>query len=197
MLKIGITGGIGSGKSVVTQIFRVLGIPALDADAFAKELMNSNDAVKAELIAAFGPGVYQEGKLDRTYLSGIVFKDPEQLQQLNAIVHPAVKKYGKRWMEAQASPYVVKEAAIFFESGSHADMDLMIGVSAPFELRLQRAMQRDGATEAAIRQRMDKQMDEEEKMSRCDFIIRNDDSVSLIEQVLHLHEQFLQKTKTK
>ncbi|RQO32459.1 dephospho-CoA kinase [Taibaiella sp. KBW10] len=195
MLNIGITGGIGSGKSVVSQIFGVLGIPVLDADAFAKQLMAHNDDVKTALIAAFGSGMYEDGQLNRPYLAGIVFNDRAQLAILNSIVHPAVRKYGKQWMAAQQSPYVLKEAALFFESGSDADMDYMIGVQSPFDARLQRAMQRDHADETAIRKRMEQQMDETKKMSLCDFVIRNDESVSLIEQVLHLHKKFTQVAK--
>lgn len=193
MLKIGITGGIGSGKSVVTRIFKTLGIPALDADSFAKDLMAYNPEVREQLITAFGACIFKDGHLDRGALSKMVFNDKALLEQLNGIVHPAVRKYGHQWMEAQKSAYVVKEAALFFESGSDKDMDIMIGVSAPESLRLERAMQRDGANEADIRKRMSSQMDEAEKMQRCDHIIFNDGQHSLIEQVVHLHQIFLKQ----
>lgn len=196
MLKIGITGGIGSGKSVVARIFKTLGIPVLDADAFAKKLMAENDKVRLDLIEAFGEEVFEAGQLNRPFLSQLVFNDPVHLNRLNGIVHPAVKQYGWQWMEEQDAPYVVKEAALFFESGSNVDMDYMVGIFSPVEQRLQRAMERDGASREAILKRMDKQMDEEEKMSRCDYVIYNDGSHSLIEQVLHLHQQFLNKTGT-
>jgi len=195
MLKIGITGGIGSGKSIVARIFQTLGIPVLDADAFAKQLMAENDKVRLDLIEAFGAEVFDAGQLNRAFLSQLVFNDPVHLNRLNGIVHPAVKQYGTAWMEQQHAPYVLKEAALFFESGSYTDMDYMIGVFSPLEQRIERAMKRDGATRDAILKRIDKQMNEDEKMSRCDFVIYNDGSHSLIEQVLHLHHQFLEQTK--
>lgn len=191
MLKIGITGGIGSGKSVVTRIFKTLGIPTLDADSFAKELMESNPEVRQQLTEAFGTSIFKEGKLDRAALSKLVFNDKTLLEKLNGIVHPAVKKYGNLWMESQNSAYVVKEAALFFESGSAKDMDIMIGVAAPEVLRLKRAMDRDKGSEADVRKRMNSQMEESEKMSLCNYIIYNDEAHSLIEQVLHLHKLFI------
>ncbi|RYD99416.1 MAG: dephospho-CoA kinase [Sphingobacteriales bacterium] len=193
MLKIGITGGIGSGKSVVTRIFKTLGIPTLDADSFAKDLMANNAEVQEQLTANFGPSIFKAGKLDRQVLSKMVFNDKAMLAQLNGIVHPAVKKYGNQWMEAQKAAYVVKEAALFFESGSDKDMDIMIGVSAPESLRLGRAMQRDNASETDIRKRMGSQMEEAEKMERCDYIVFNDERHSLIEQIVHLHQIFLKQ----
>lgn len=193
MLKVGITGGIGSGKSIVTKIFSILGIPILDADQFAKDLMTNNEAVKSQLMDTFGACIYNNNTLDRKRLSAMVFNNKALLEKLNNIVHPAVKKYGLAWMEAQNAPYVVKEAALFFESGSNADMDYMIGIAAPEALRLQRAMARDGADEANIRSRMSNQMPEEEKMKLCDFIIHNDEEHSLIEQVLHLHQIFIKE----
>ncbi|HTO16187.1 MAG TPA: dephospho-CoA kinase [Edaphocola sp.] len=195
MLKVGITGGIGSGKSVVSKIFKVLGIPVLDADNFTKELMNNNTEVKSSLIAAFGNEIFVDGTLNRTLLASIVFGNPDKLEILNNITHPAVRKYSSLWMMQQNSKYVIKEAALFFESGSHIDMDVMIGVSAPFDLRLSRAMARDKVDKDTILKRMASQMDEEEKMSRCDFIIINDGKQSLIKQVLKIHEEILQLTK--
>lgn len=191
MLKIGITGGIGSGKSVVTRIFKTLGIPVLDADSFAKDLMVNNAEVREQLTAGFGASIFKAGQLDRQALSKMVFNDKAMLARLNGIVHPAVKKYGNQWMEAQNAPYVVKEAALFFESGSDKDMDIMVGVSAPESLRLARAMQRDNTSEADIRKRMSNQMDEAKKMERCDYVVFNDEQHSLIEQVVHLHQTFL------
>jgi dephospho-CoA kinase len=193
MLKVGITGGIGSGKSMVTKIFEILGAPVLDADQFAKDLMNNNEAVKNQLMDTFGACIYNNNVLDRKRLSAMVFNNKALLEKLNNIVHPAVKKYGAAWMESQDAPYVLKEAALFFESGSNTDMDYIIGVSAPEHLRLQRAMARDGADEASIRSRMAHQMPEEEKMKLCDFIIYNDEAHSLIEQVLHLHQTFIKE----
>lgn len=195
MFKVGITGGIGSGKSMVTKIFEVLHIPTLDADKFARELMQERPEVRAQLVNTFGACIFNDGGLDRERLSAMVFNNRALLEKLNNIVHPAVKRYGTEWMEAQDAPYVVKEAALFFETGSHADMDVMVGVAAPEAIRLERAMQRDNADETAIRKRMAAQMDEAEKMQRCDHVIDNDGTRSLIEQVLHLHRRFLNNDK--
>ncbi len=190
MLKVGITGGIGSGKSLVARMFEVLGIPILHADDTAKYLMQHDADLMASISRVFGTEVYQNGRLNRPFLASVVFADKEKLAQLNSLVHPAVLRYGQQWAESQSSPYTLKEAAIFFESGSYKDMDKMVGVYAPYEMRLQRAMQRDHASEDSIKQRMAQQMDEEEKMKRCDYIIQNDGSVSVISQVLELHQVF-------
>lgn len=190
MLKVGITGGIGSGKSLVARMFQVLGIPVLNADEAAKYLMQHDAALMGSLRQLFGNEVYQNGRLNRPFLASVVFADKAKLEQLNGLVHPAVLRYGKTWAEQQTTPYILKEAAIFFESGSYKEMDKMIGVYAPFELRLERAMQRDNTTEETVKQRMAQQMDEDEKMKRCDYIVRNDGSASVIEQVLALHRIF-------
>lgn len=198
MLKAGITGGIGSGKTTVCQVFETLGIPVLYADDAARMLMEEDPVLVAAIAQLFGSEAYQNGKLNRPYIAQAAFGQPELLQQLNALTHPAVIRYGREWMARQTAPYALKEAALFFESGSNADMDIMIGVSAPEELRLQRAMQRDGATRDKIRARMAKQMDEAEKMKRCDHIIYNDGVQPLIPQVLELHRRLLgQKSKVK
>lgn len=193
MFRVGITGGIGSGKSVVAKLFTLIGIPIFDADKAAKWLMNNDENVKQKLTKAFGSQVFKDNILDRKYLAEIVFKQPEQLQILNSIVHPAVKEYGITWAREQTSPYTIKEAAILFESNSHTEMDLVIGVSAPYEQRLQQAMQRDGVDAKTIRLRMDQQMEESEKMKLCDYIIINDGKHALIEQVVQLHKTILTK----
>ena len=191
MLKVGLTGGIGSGKSLVAELFKLLGIPVLHADEIAKYLMEHDEGLKQGISHAFGQQVYENGRLNRPFLASLVFGDATKLETLNRLVHPATIAYSGKWAAQQDTPYIIKEAAIFFESGSYKDMDKMIGVYAPYEVRLQRAMKRDKATEEEIRKRMDRQMNEEEKMSRCDYIIRNDESVSLIEQVLELHQKLL------
>jgi len=186
MLKVGLTGGIGSGKSLVAEMFKLLGIPVLHADDTARYLMEEDPILKSAIGQLFGTEVYQDGRLNRPFLASVVFNDKAKLEQLNALVHPATIAYGRDWAAKQTAPYTIKEAAIFFESGSYTEMDRMIGVYAPYETRLRRAMQRDHADAATIRQRMDKQMNEDEKMSRCDYIIHNDESRSIIEQVLAL-----------
>jgi dephospho-CoA kinase len=192
MLKVGLTGGIGSGKSLVAEMFKLLEVPVLHADDTARYLMEHDTELQSAIGQLFGKEVYENGRLNRSFLASVVFNDKAKLEQLNALVHPATIAFGQQWAAAQTTPYTIKEAAIFFESGSYKDMDKMIGVYAPIEMRLQRAMSRDNATEEVIRQRMDKQMNEEEKMKRCDFIIDNDETKSVIDQVLELHEELLQ-----
>ncbi len=196
MLKVGITGGIGSGKSLIARMFGLLGVPVFNADEAAKYLMVHDQVLKNGLIAAFGQEVYKEGRLNRPFLSSMVFEHAEQLQQLNALVHPAVIAYGKAWMARQTTPYVLKEAALFFESGSFREMDKMIGVFAPEGMRLARATKRDGIGEEQIRKRMVNQMDEEEKMARCDYVLYNDETRSVIQQVRQLHAHLLQMGTT-
>lgn len=195
MLKVGITGGIGSGKSVVSKIFATLNVPVLDSDQAAKFLMENDVAVKSKLVEAFGEEIYKNGRLNRPFLSSIVFNNPQQLKILNDIVHPATIAYAKEWMEKQKGDYAIKEAALFFESGSHKDMDVMIGVSAPKELRLERAIKRDQTSEREVLNRMDKQMDEDEKMAKCDYIIYNDGTRSLIQQVLDIHTLLIDQNR--
>jgi dephospho-CoA kinase len=191
MLKVGITGGIGSGKSTVCQVFRTLGIPVFYADEAARWLMEHDAKIVSAITALLGAEAYTAGKLNRTFVASVAFREPEKLQQLNAITHPATIQYARDWMERQTTPYAIKEAAIFFESGSNKDVDVMIGVYAPAALRLQRAMQRDGATREKIAARMAQQMNEEEKMKLCDYVITNDDVQAVIPQVLAIHQQLL------
>ncbi|HMZ46792.1 MAG TPA: dephospho-CoA kinase [Chitinophagaceae bacterium] len=191
MIKVGITGGIGSGKSIVSNIFKILNIPVFDADFEAKKIMTESVVVKQQLIATFGNAVFLNNELNRQYLSTIVFSDAHLLEKLNAIVHPAIIDAGNEWANQQISPYVIKEAALLFEAGSASDLDYVIGVYAPKIIRLQRVMQRDKVDKQAVLNRMSKQIDEEIKMKLCDFIITNDDEQMVIPQVLKLHEKFL------
>jgi len=191
MLKVGITGGIGSGKSTVCQVFETLGIPVFYADGAGKYLLENDSSIINSVKALFGEEVYSGGVLDRERIATIVFKDKTILEQLNSIIHPAVIRYSVQWMESRQAPYVLKEAAIFFESGSYKEMDYMIGVYAPRKLRILRVVERDNSSQEKILERMSYQMDEEEKMKRCDFVITNDDVQAVIPQVLKVHEQLL------
>ena len=190
MLTIGLTGGLGSGKSTVAQIFEVLGIPVYYADIAAKRMMNEDPGIKAAVINAFGD-VYTDKKLDRSRLASIVFADAKKLEQLNSIVHPATLKDAAEWMTRQKAPYAVKEAALIFESGANRALHQVIGVQAPLELRLQRVIKRDNISHEEAMSRINKQMDEDEKLALCDHIIINDEQQLLIPQVLKLHEKFL------
>ncbi|MEJ7611228.1 MAG: dephospho-CoA kinase [Ferruginibacter sp.] len=191
MLRIGLTGGIGSGKTTVAKIFEVLGVPVYYADASAKRLMNEDPVMRQRIITAFGEESYINDKLNRPYLASVVFSDPEKTKLINSFIHPATLADAAKWMDLQKSPYAVKEAALIFEAGAEKHLDLVIGVQAPFELRMQRAMERDNISEDAVRSRMEKQMDEAEKMSRCDILINNDEKELLIPQVVVIHEQLL------
>ena len=190
MLRIGITGGIGSGKSTVSKIFEVLGAPVYYADDASKRLMNEDEEVKEKLRSVFGEGVYSDGMLNRQYLSSIVFNDPLKLALLNSIVHPATIKDAEDWMLKQTAPYAIKEAALIFESGSQEHLDKVIGVYAPAVVRIHRVMQRDNVTREEVLGRMSKQIDEDIKMRLCDYVIKNDEQELLIPQVIKLHEAF-------
>jgi dephospho-CoA kinase len=195
MLKIGITGGIGSGKSLVAHIFRVLGIPVFDADETAKKIMNEDKALKAEIIQQFGQKAYKAGVIDRKYLADLVFKDPFQLEKLNAIVHPVTIRAAQNWMKKQDAPYALKEAALLFESGTAADLDYVIGVYAPAPLRTTRVMRRNNIAMEEVKNRMKRQINEEIKMKLCDFVIVNDEQTLLIPQVIMLHQKIMEKVK--
>lgn len=191
MLKIGLTGGIGSGKTTVARIFEVLAIPVYYADDAAKRLMNENEDLKNSIIKAFGTDAYLNNTLNRAYLSNVVFNDTEKLNALNSIVHPATINDAIKWFKNQNAPYVIKEAALIFESGSQKELDFVIGMKSPVELRIKRAIFRDHIPAEQIQSRMNKQMNEDEKMRLCDYVIVNDEQEMLIPQVLALHERFL------
>jgi dephospho-CoA kinase len=193
MLRIGITGGIGSGKSTVAGIFSVLGIPVYNSDDASKRLMAEDENLKRNIIASFGESSYVNGMLNRKYLAAQVFENSKKLALLNSLVHPATINDARQWMEKQKSVYVIKEAALIFESGSNEFLDFVIGVQSPRELRIERALKRDNVTREEIEARMKLQMDEDEKMKRCNFIIVNDEQQMLIPQVLSLHEKFLKE----
>lgn len=195
MLKIGLTGGIGSGKTTVAKVFETLGIPVYFADDATKRLMNSNNALKALVIQHFGEVSYINGKLNRKYIADIVFNDKEKLALLNSITHPATIEDANEWIQQQSSPYIIKEAALLFETEAAKHLDYFIGVSAPLETRIKRVMKRDGLSEAEIMNRINRQMNEEEKMKRCDFIITNNDEEMVIPQVLSTHEKILSLIK--
>lgn len=197
MLKVGLTGGIGSGKSTVAKIFEVLGIPVYYADNAAKQIMNTDKELKEALIKNFGEKTYVNGELDRAYLATIVFADNQKLGLLNSLIHPATIRDANRWIERQTSPYIIKEAALLFESGASEYLDHIIGVYAPQSLRVKRVMARDNVTEEAVLKRLEKQMGEDEKMKRCDSIVVNDELQLIIPQVIKLHERFLAIANSK
>jgi dephospho-CoA kinase len=197
VLRVGLTGGIGSGKSTVAQIFEVLGIPVYYADIEAKRLMNEDIELRSAITKNFGKEAYENEILNREYISSIVFSDRRKLEVLNAIVHPATKKDSETWMLQQTTPYAIHEAALIFEASVTDRLDYVIGVSSPQELRIKRAMGRDNLTREEVLKRMNKQLDEEIKMSKCDFVLINDEQQLLIPQVLELHEKLIALSKQK
>jgi dephospho-CoA kinase len=192
MLKIGLTGGIGSGKSTIAKLFELLNVPVYYADEASKRLYHTDEALKADLKKHFGEEVYTNEQLNRSFLAEAVFGHPAKLELLNRLVHPPTIRDAQQWMLRQTAPYVIKEAALLFESGSVAGLDYVIGVKAPAAIRIKRVMDRDGAARDHVLLRMERQMDEEIKMKLCDFIIINNEQQMVIPQVLALHEQFLQ-----
>ena len=193
MLKIGLTGGIGSGKTTVAKVFTTLGIPVYHADLEARRLME-NEPTLIELIRHhFSEKAYENGSLNRSYISSIVFNDKKKLDLLNSLVHPFTIEDGKQWMGRQKSAYAIKEAALIFESGSQDEFDLIIGVYAPETLRLFRTMQRDHIDKAIVKSRMQNQIKEEIKMKLCDEVLMNDEQQLLLPQIINLHHQLLDR----
>jgi dephospho-CoA kinase len=193
--RVGLTGGIGSGKSTVAAIFETLGIPVSYADLEAKRLMNEDASLREAIILHFGAAAYADGKLNRKYLADRVFSDPEKLALLNSFVHPVTIRDGERWMQELGDrfPYAIREAALIFETRTAGHLDFVIGVSAPEELRIRRTMQRDRVTREEVLRRMRNQIDENIKMRLCDAVIVNDERTALIPQVLEIHRQLLRR----
>lgn len=189
MLKVGLTGGIGSGKSTVASIFEVLGVPVYYADLSAKRLMNEDATIISSITAAFGKESYINNQLNKEHIASIVFNNNEKLQLLNSIVHPATIADAQKWMLDQKAPYAIKEAALIFESHSEKELDYVIGVKAPEAIRINRVIDRDGVSREEVLARIKGQMSETEKMNRCDFTINNDESELLITQVIALHNK--------
>jgi dephospho-CoA kinase len=190
MLRLGITGGIGSGKTLVCSIFQQLGVPVYNADTRAKWLINNHTELKTKLIKQFGEATFKDGLYNTAHISSIVFGNPTQLALLNAIIHPAVFEDWKQFCELhQTAALVIKEAAIMLETDSKYTVDKIALVYAPLALRMQRVMQRDQISEADLLKKINTQMAEEEKLKLADYVIVNDGEQSLVEQVLKLHQQ--------
>ena len=189
MIVVGLTGGIGSGKSTIAKEFAALGIAVFNSDEQAKALIATDAQVKERIIATFGEEAYQNGEYNRAYIAQIVFNNPEKLAILNNIVHPALAKYFKQWAKKQTSLYVLKEAAILFESGSYKDCDYIITVTAPEEVRIARVMARDHCTEAQVRARMAQQWTDDQRIALSNAVIENIDLESAKEQVKRINDE--------
>jgi len=192
MFLVGITGGIGSGKTTVCKIFEVLGVPVYYADERAKWLLNNDTTVKEKVVALLGNDAYSNGELNRPLIAEKVFADKNLLEEYNSIVHPAVAEDTLTWSSQHLDePYVLKEAALLVETGSYLNLDKLIVVTAPEKIRIERVMQRDELSEAAVMARIKNQMPESEKVKLADFVIVNDGTQSLIEQVKNIHQEIM------
>lgn len=195
MLKIGLTGGIGSGKTTVANIFQHIGIPVFNADEAAKTIMQEDENLKLQIQLAFGTETYVNGKLNRQYLAQQVFTNEFKLQQLNALVHPVAIERGLQWARQQKSVYIIKEAALMFEAGSAFNLDYVIGVFAPVNIRVERVIKRENTSAQEVKNRMQHQISETIKMKLCNFVLINDGRQLLLPQVIKLHQQLLQLAK--
>jgi len=193
MLKIGITGGIGSGKTTVCKVFELLGVPVFYADDVAKSIMYTDPVLKSEILKAFGENSYlKNGDLNRSYISSIVFNDKHELEKLNSLVHPAVFRAFDNWVLSQKeASYVIKEAALLYESDAYKMCDQSILVISPIETRISRVKARDGISAEDIQLRMNRQLSDEQKMKFADHILNNDEKQLLIPKIIQLHQQFL------
>ena len=190
MIKVGLTGGIGSGKTTVAKIFKQLGVPTYLSDDRAKDLMLNNQFLRESLISLFGDNVIVNGFLNRSYISSKVFDNPNELIKLNALVHPFVQRDFDVWSASQSTNYIIKEAAIIFETGGDKLLDKILLVESPKYLKIPRIILRDTITETEIHKRMSKQFSDSQKRKSADYIIKNDEKCSLVYQVLKLHDTF-------
>lgn len=189
-LKVGITGGIGSGKSTVCKVFSVLGIPVFEADVVAKQLMNSDNSIRKGLTDLFGEAVYTStGRVDRKKLASIIFNDDIRLQKVNELIHPVVRQEFLLWADNQDVPYVIHEAAILFESGFYKMMDFTILISAPENERIERVVKRDGSLPGQVKERMNKQWSDEQKRKLASVEITNADEELILPQIIKLDKQ--------
>lgn len=194
MFQVGLTGGIGSGKSLVCSILEKLGVPVYYADKEARDLMNTHPVLMEQIEACFGPEVYRDGVLNSVFLAGEVFEDQVKLTKLNALVHPAVREHYNTWIKRQEEAlYVVEEAAILFESGLDQYMDLTVLVYADEEERIRRVMERDGVDRTQVKRRMNAQIPEEEKKKLADYLVYNDGREMLLPQIIKLHHTILKR----
>lgn len=193
MKVVGLTGGIGSGKSTVAKMFQALGVPVYVADTEAKKLMNSSTELKSGIIELFGDQAYIDGELNRGYIASIVFSNKTKLDHLNQLVHPAVHVHFSEWIKQQQSPYIIQENALIFEKNAQGEFDKVITVSADKKNRIQRVMARDGITEMQVLERMNNQLDEEVKISGADYVILNNSLEDTQKLVQGIHQELLEQ----
>lgn len=195
MIIVGLTGGIGSGKTTVAKAFNTLGIPVYIADEEAKKLMRRSKVIKRKLIQLFGDKAYVNGELNRTFIAGIIFNDKTYLGKMNAIIHPRVAKHFEKWALKQDAAYLIKEVAILFENGGHKDCDFVITVKAPKSIRIERLLKRDNTTKEKIEAIMKNQWTDSEKVKLSNFVIDNITLQKTQEQVLKIHNEIIENLK--
>jgi dephospho-CoA kinase len=192
MKLIGLTGSMGSGKTTVARMFMDLGVPVYNSDLEARRLMNEKEGLKKDIISLLGEHAYEEGKLNRPFIAGKVFNDQKLLDELNGIVHPAVRRDFRSWAARQSTPYVMQEAAILFENGSSGEFDQMVLVTAPKKIRTKRIKERDGLSDTAISERTQHQWPEKKKKALADFVIENTDLEETRRQVGKIHQELIE-----
>lgn len=191
MIVVGLTGGIGSGKTTVANFFKELGVPIYIADVEAKKLMNASKVLQKKIKKLFGEKAYLNNELNRPFIASKIFNNEELLQQMNAIVHPKVGKHFKKWVKKQDAPYVIKEAAILFENNSYVQCDFIITVIVDEDIRIKRVIERDNTTKAKVRAIIKNQWKDEDKLKLSDFVIKNNDINDTKKQVLKTHKKLL------
>jgi len=192
MIKVAVTGGIGSGKSVVCKIFEKIGIPVFNADFEAKKLINTSRTIHDKLVSLFGAAIYQSnGDIHRKKMADLIFNDNFALQKVNEIVHPEVRKRFIEWGKEQNSPYIIQEAAIIFESKQTQSFDKIITVTAPLELKIERVIKRDQVSKEEVYKRMQSQLPDEIKIAKSDFVIMNDEIEMIIPQIIEIHNKLI------
>jgi len=196
-LIVGITGGIGSGKSIVSKIFHALGVPVYNSDLRSKAIVNSNVRLRKELIHSFGEHIYTENGLDKPYFARIIFNDKQALELSNRIIHPYVKNDFETWVKTCEFPYVLKESAILFETGIYKQLDKTILVTAPEKIRIKRIMKRDNMRWEQVMSRISNQLIDDEKLALADFVIDNSGVKPVIPQVVKIHETLLAKASIR
>ncbi len=197
MVVLGVTGGIGSGKSTVCRTFGVLGVPVFFSDTVARDIMDSDEELKTGLRNIAGENIYRNGTLDRPKMASLIFSDRELLKKVNSLVHPAIFEVFRSWAAKKKSPYVILEAAILFESGADNLVDRVATVTAPFEERIMRVISRNNLTREQVIERMNNQYPENELIGRSDFVINNSENSMIIPQVLEVHNEMINLVNNK
>lgn len=195
---VGLTGGIGSGKTTVAHIFEHLGVPVFEADEISKNIIDTDKSLQRQLRHLLGDSVVNEqGKIDRPLMASIIFGDKQLLAKTNALIHPAVGRNFKSWYLQQKAPYIIREAAILFESNTYKDCDKIVVVTAPDDLRIKRVMDRSQLSRKQVLERMENQWPQEQKVEMADYVISNDLEHSVIKQVLQIHEDIIRQTNPR